>query len=137
MQSTYAASLDVEWVIEIPSDRCMAVVKLDAGTFEWKAGTTHTLVLGEGDVAALYAQVPGVRIRPNRTIRQGVSPKVVVVPVTDEAPTNEADSNQAPLVDVGASPVKRTDDPAALTPGPESGAPKPPKKSRRGRGTKA
>lgn len=64
-QSTFAASLDVEWVVEVPSDRPMVVVKLAVGRFEWRAGSVHTLTLGEGDVAALYAQIPGVRIRPN------------------------------------------------------------------------
>ena len=64
-QSTFAASLDVEWVVEVPSDRPMVVVKLTVGRFEWRAGSVHTLTLGDGDVAALYAQIPGVRIRPN------------------------------------------------------------------------
>jgi len=63
-QSIYAGSMDVTYLVVIPSSRGPVRLRLSGGDLVLRAGTVTSMNLGEMDIAELYKKCPGVKIRP-------------------------------------------------------------------------
>jgi len=61
----YLATLDVEYVIRTPRNLPPVSVRLGGGEVRWfRGGSVTRERLGQGDVARVYAAIPGVSLRP-------------------------------------------------------------------------
>lgn len=76
--SIYTGVQGIEWEIKVPRDRGKTRVVLSCGEVCLVPGSTEKIKLGEGDLAVLYAKVPGIRVRPV-TAKAQVHPEPVTM----------------------------------------------------------
>lgn len=108
MRSTFHGVVGAEYQITIPKNRGPKTVSLSSGKVRFTAGSVETMALGEGDIAALYAAFPGVRVRPTAAPAEEAPQEARQEPqeAPEEAPPS-IDATQAPEEQESPKPSKK------------------------------